>query len=364
LSAAWFASFALMQIPVGMALDRFGPRRTVASLMTLAVIGAVVFANADAMPLAIAGQALIGAGCAPVYMGTLVAVSRWFPADRFALLSSVVLACATAGILLSSRPFAMLAEALGWRGAMLVVGAVAALAQLLVAALARGPQQVEAAPSATEGLAELARGVATILRIRALWPLLPICFAGYASLIAVRGLWAGPYLDAVFGLSPVARGDVLLLMSVAMLLGTLAYAGLERLWHSRRRPVIVGSLMLIAGLAILAVVPDHSIAATAMLLALVGASASTYVLIMAQGRLFIPQRLIGRGMTFLNCVSFAGVAAMQQVSGVVLQTAERAGTAAAPAYGWLFGFLAAVLCVATAAYLLSRDAPLTPGVLR
>jgi hypothetical protein len=70
-------------------------------------------------------------------------------------------------------------------------------------------------------------------------------------------------------------------------------------------------------------------------------------------------------MTFLNCVSFVGVAAMQQVSGVVLQTAERAKIGVAPAYGWLFGFLASVLAIATAIYLLSRDAtPLSTGTLR
>ena len=102
LASAWFIAFAAMQIPVGVLLDRYGPRRTVSGLMGIAVVGAIVFATATTETAAIAGQALIGIGCSPIFMGSLHAVSHWFARERFASLSSLVLAFATVGVLLSA----------------------------------------------------------------------------------------------------------------------------------------------------------------------------------------------------------------------------------------------------------------------
>lgn len=354
LSAAWFASFAIMQFPIGLALDRYGPRRTAATLMSLAVIGAVVFSQADGLVMAVLGQALIGAGCAPVFTSTMVSVSRWFPPDRFALLNSLVLASATGGILLSSRPFAMLAEAIGWRHSMLLVAAVTVLAQLLIALFARGPRQL-ASDAHAETLSDLLRGLGEVMRIRALWPILPLSFTGYAVLIGVRGLWAGPYLDSVFGLAPVLRGDVLLAMSVAMLLGTLVYAALERRWDSRWRPVLLGNVLLVGTFVALAATRDESLMLAASLLSCAGAVGSTYVLVMAQARSFMPEHLVGRGITFVSFFSFAGVAVMQQLNGLVVQFAQDAQLAATAVYGLLFLFMAAVLSAALVAYAFSRD---------
>lgn len=354
LSAAWFASFAIMQFPIGLALDRFGPRRTASTLMSLAAIGAVVFAQADGLAMAVLGQALIGAGCAPVFTSTMVSVSRWFPADRFALLNSLVLASATGGILLSSRPFAMLAEAIGWRHSMLLVAGVTVVAQLLIALLARGPRQL-ASGARAETLRDLLKGLGAVMRIRALWPILPLSFTGYAVLIGVRGLWAGPYLDSVFGLAPVLRGDVLLAMSIAMLLGTLAYAALERRWNSRWWPVLLGNVLLVGTFVALAATQDGSLVLAAGLLSCAGAVGSTYVLVMAQARAFMPEHLVGRGITFVSFFSFAGVAVMQQLNGLVVQAAHDAHWAAPAVYGLLFLFMAAVLSAALVAYAFSRD---------
>lgn len=354
LSAAWFAAFAVMQFPIGLALDRFGPRRTASTLMSLAAIGAVVFARADGLAMAVLGQALIGAGCAPVFTSTMVSVSRWFPPDRFALLNSLVLASATGGILLSSRPFAMLAEAIGWRHSMLLVAGVTVLAQLLIALFAQGPRQLASSAKA-ETWADLIKGLGEVMRIRSLWPILPLSFTGYAVLIGVRGLWAGPYLDSVFGLSPVLRGDVLLAMSIAMLLGTLAYAAMERRWNNRWRPVLLGNVLLVATFVALAATGDRSLLLAAGLLSCAGAVGSTYVLVMAQARAFLPEHLVGRGITFVSFFSFAGVAVMQQLDGLVVQAGEDAHIAAPAVYGLLFLFMAAVLSAALVAYAFSDD---------
>ncbi len=361
LSATWFFAFAAMQLPVGVALDRWGSRRTVSVLMGVAVLGAVVLSQADGLATAVAGQALIGIGCSPVFMGTLVAVTRWFPADRFALLSSLVMAFANLGILASSTPFALAAELLGWRGALLCVAGLTAAALLLVAFFGRSRTDPGRPAAHGESLGEALGGVLAVMRLRPLWPILPLCFIGYAVLISVRGLWAGPYLAEVFALGPVARGNALLAMSVAMPTGVLIHVWLERRWQSRRKPVLAGSVGALAGLLLLALLADRSVLLATALLSVIGACGSTYVLIVAQSRQFLPAHQIGRGITLLNFANFLGAATVQQASGWVVQVGRDSGAAPAATYGWLFAFLALLLAAAAAIFARSREAGTRAG---
>lgn len=358
LSAAWFLGFAAAQLPVGVALDRFGPRRTVSFLMGSAVIGAVLFALAPSFGIALAAEALIGIGCAPVLMGSMVYISRWVPLSRFAQASSLVIAIGGAGTLFSATPLAALAAALGWRGAMLLVAGLTLLAAVLTYAVIRDwPPGSAPAEAHRETLAEALAGIGEVMRIRALWPLLPMSFAGYAVLIAVRGLWAGPYLDAVYGLAPVSRGNVLLLMSAAMVGGTLLYSPLDRLFGTRRGIVAGGAVATIAGYAALTAWPDAGLAAVTLQLMAVGTLGSTYAVLMTHGRAFVPAHLTGRGVTFLNFINFIGVGCVQAASGRLVDGALAAGLGPAATYSLLFAGMGALLALALTFYLFSRDAP-------
>ena len=198
-------------------------------------------------------------------------------------------------------------------------------------------------------------GILAVLRRRELWPILPIAFTGYAVLVTVRGLWAGPYLADVFGFGPVERGNALLVMSVAMILGTLLYGNLERRIDRRRDPALVGGAGTVLVLLLLALFPAASALAATALLALLGGLGMTYALLMAQGRRFLAPHEVGRGLTFLNCACFAGAATLQALSGVVVEQAR--GAEPAGAYRALFLFLALLLAAALAAYSRSHDAP-------
>jgi predicted MFS family arabinose efflux permease len=355
LSSAWFIAFAAMQIPVGVLLDRYGPRRTVAGLMIFAVIGAMVFATATTQSMAIAGQALIGIGCAPIFMGSLHAVSHWFARERFASLSSLVLAFATVGILLSARPFGQLVEWIGWRDAYMIVAAVTAAAALAVAFLARGQSGDVTDQAAATSWRSAIGGVGEALRIRALWPIFPLNFAGYSSLITVRGLWGGPYLSDVFGFSLREVGNWLFAFTLAMVAGTLVYGWLQRPNRSKLL-VQFGSWGIVVGLAVLAIWPGAGLATTASGLALIAFFGSTYVVLMAQAKHFLPDRLIGRGLASMNFVSFAGAGIIQAATGAVAQTALDRGATAALSYGALFGFMAVLLAAVTMVHGFSRNA--------
>lgn len=353
LSSAWFWAFAAAQIPIGVALDRWGPRRTVSLLFGVAGLGCLVFAQAAHLAVAVAGQVLIGIGCAPVFMGVLVVLARFFPPRSFTQLSAIILAIGTAGTLAGTTPLAVVAAAVGWRGAFMGMGVLVVVVAMLLMLVVRDRPAGVAVPPIRETPAEALRGLRSVLGNRRIWSILPMCFTAYAVLITVRGLWAGPYLADMFALSPVARGNVLLAMSIAMILGNLAYAALERRYDRRRRLAVGGSMGVILALLLLAAAPAASAALATLLLAMLAGLGMTYALLMAQGRRFLADHEIGRGLTVLNCACFAGAATMQALSGVVVDLAQDWG----PVAPWraLFLFLAGVLAVAIATYARSED---------
>ncbi len=354
LSSAWFWAFAAAQIPIGVALDRWGPRRTVATLFCAAGLGCLVFALAGSLGAAVVGQILIGIGCAPVFMGVLVVLSRFYPPQLFAQISSILLAVGTVGTLAGTTPLAMVAGAIGWRGAFLGMAAAVVLVALLVALVVRDRPPGAPAPVTSESLAAALRGVRQVLTNRRILAIVPMCFAGYAVLITVRGLWAGPYLAEIFGFSAVARGNALLAMSVAMILGNLTYGMLERRLDRRRPLVVTGAAGVIAALVVLAALPTTSAILSVAALVVIGAMGMTYALLMAQGRRFLAEQEIGRGLTLLNAACFAGAATVQAVSGLVVELGQAGGSTAAP-WRALFLFLAAVLALAVGTYVRSAD---------
>ena len=240
LSGVWFGAFAVAQFPIGWALDSFGPRRTIAGAMLGAVVGALVFAAAQGFAAMAFAMALIGVGCAPVLMGSMFVFGRGYPPERFSLLSSLVLGIGALGVLIAATPLAYAVEAFGWRASMAAIGAVTGLATAAVYLLIKDPPQ---ATRAAHQEASAWRDLVSVMALRPLWPLLPLTFTGYAVVAAERSLWIGPYLLQVHELDPIARGNGILAMSIAMSAGAILYGPAERLMRSPKLTVLIGSVI-------------------------------------------------------------------------------------------------------------------------
>ena len=359
LSGTFFVAMAVMQIPVGMLLDRFGPRRVIGALLGFVVAGSLAMAAGGTLVQLVAAQAVIAIGCSAIYMGALVTYARWFPPDRFATIVALSMAFGGMGNVLSSTPLAAAAVWLGWRGAFVLMAVVTAVLWGLAVALLRdAPPDHPFHRRRPDSLRQVLAGVGEVMRFPALGGLLAIAFAGYAALISVRGLWAGPYLADVFGLATIARGHVLLAMSVAMILGAVAYGPLDRLFDTRKGLVAVGSGALVVFLTALAIAPRPPLWLALGLLVLIGGFGPFSAVLLTHAKSLFPERLVGRAVTVVNCANFTGVAAIQMVTGVIAGTGGAgAGPIAASSYRWIFAFLAAVLLLALAAYRRTPDVP-------
>lgn len=356
LTGAFFLAFGAVQIPVGIMLDRFGPRRVVALAMSLAVAGVVTFAAAEGLAGLTLGRILMGLGCAPILMGAYVVYARWFPADRFATLSGIQLGIGYTGALLATAPLAIAVEMIGWRWSMAVTGLWATLFALVVYLVVRDAppgHPLERRPP--EGLRQAVGGVREVIRDRRFWRLLPLQSVGYGAAASVSTLWAGPYLAQVHGLDSVARGNILFLMGLGAITGVLACAPLDRLFNTRKQIVLLGSLASSAVLLVLALVAHPPLALVTLLFVLLVTLAGYIAVLMSHVRVLFPDHLVGRGLTVANMCSMGGVALMQMATGAILGRFDAAAQADGEAYRAVFLFLAVVLALAVAVYSRSDD---------
>ena len=356
ITGAYFLAFGIMQIPTGMLLDRFGPRRTMSGLFVIAACGSAVFATAEgALGLAVA-RALIGIGCAAGLMGILVTIARWYPPERFARLSSTVYVVGGAGVLFATTPLAAAADTIGWRGAFWAMALITLGFAAMLFAMVRDAPPGKVIDGANETFREMLAGVRAAGANRQLLHVCAIQFVNYGTILAIVGLWAGPYLNDIHGMQGVLRGNVLFVINLAMLAGVLGYGALERRLRSRKRAIAGGSVASAAILVVLAVWPDIGPWPAVGLLVAFTLTSAHIMLNHAHARAVLPDHLVGRGLTLQNVAVFFGVTAMQSATGFIVGAFAEAGEAAPDiAYRSVFGFLALMIVVSLLLYLPVRD---------
>jgi predicted MFS family arabinose efflux permease len=362
LTGAFFFGFSAMQIPCGFFLDRFGPRRTVCCMLLVAVAGATLFTLAADWLALLAGRTLMGAGFGVMLIGSMVVISRWFPPDRFSTMAAMVLSIGLLGNLAATTPLAWGTGQIGWRGVFGIMVAFTALAMIAVWLVVRdAPPGHPFLARRTETPGELLRGLMEVLRSPGLPFILTLNFCNYACTFTVQGLWGGPFLREVHGLSRIESGNVLLMAVVAYQCGMLTFGPLDRVLDTRKWIAIAGTTTIAVILGTLALVSGAPSWLAIAAIICIGFLSASSTMIMTHGRGIFPDRLIGRGIATMNTCVMLGVACMQTLSGVILGAFEPMadGARSELAYRSLFGFMCAVLLVAVSVY--SRVADVRPS---
>ncbi|WP_187297871.1 MFS transporter [Tistrella mobilis] len=359
-AAAFHLAFALVQLPVGLAVDRLGVRRTATLLLLITAAGAAASAVAPAFGWLVAAQAVIGIGCSGLLMAPLVFASHAWPAERFAAVSGAVVSIGGAGMLLSGTPLSLAIELGGWRGAF----AACSVLTLIVAAaihlgLARAPVPARppvAAGAAGTRLVEDIRGTLAILISPAMRGTAALALISYPALITLRGLWLGPFLDAAYGLDAVTIGNIVLVVSAVMVVAPLGFGRADRPGHRRRLLMTGGGLLAAAALAALGLIGGRMLALDLALTGIAVAAGSFYVLQFAVVRASFPPETMGRALAGLIFCFFAGVAVWQVATGVIAG-ASGAGAGAADLEGIRRVFLVLGLALGIVSVATGRGRP-------
>lgn len=350
LAGAYFLGFALMQLPLGQALDRWGPRRVQMALMTLAVAGCVAFALAGSLATLLAARVLIGMGVAACLMAPLTCYRLRFAAPTQLRANAWMLMTGSLGMLASTLPVQWALPLLGWRGLFGVLALALAASIALVGWLAPpdAPRRPEAAPIAAGG------GYGAIARHPLFVRLAPLAVLQYGGLIALQSLWAGPWLTEVAGWSADEAAGGLFAINLAMLLAFLAWGALmPRLTARGLDPMRVVALGMPVVLGLLAWAVAGGAATTAAHWAAWCVASTCVSLTQPALAQVFPDSLAGRALSAYNLLIFAGVFAVQWALGLAIDGLRAAGWETVAAFqGALGGF--GVLCLLAYLWFLRR----------
>lgn len=346
-SGAWFLVFALAQIPVGWALDTVGPRKSTALLVFFgAGGGAILFAMAQAPWHLTVAMGLIGIGCAPILMASFFLIARNYAATAFSIYAGFVIGTGNIGNVGAALPMTYLVELIGWRGAMVALGLITLVSALAIYAFVKDPPKV----SNPDG-----GNVLSLLKIPALWLIFPLIFVNYAPAAGARGLWIGPYFTDTFAATDTQVGLATLVMGLAMVVGSVMYGPLERLLGTRKWVVFGGALTGASLCLALGLIGDFGFWTTAVIFAGIGIGGTTFPVIVGHARSFIPNHLMGRGITLINLLGIGGVGVMQFITGQVFDSVQASTGSTAPAFSAVFLTLGLAVCTGLAIYAFCQD---------
>lgn len=351
-SGAFFVIFALLQIPIGVMFDRYGVRNVVSGMLLFAIVGSAIFAMASSLGPLVAGRFLIGLGFAGGMVGSLVVLSRWLDPSGFTRAMTILFASANIGSLLATSPLSAANELMGWRSTFLLLSVITAVVAAGYFLIVRDERPgVAGRAGRPETLAASIRGIADVFRVPGLVGVLPLIALGYSSIVTIIGLWGGPYLHEVHGVDGIERGNLLSILAVAFVVGTLAYGPVQRRAGGFRPVVIGGAVATAALLLALAALAGGALPVVLSLLVATCLIGGFSVVLMGHGVALIPAALKGRGTTTLNGVLMGGTAILQIASGAVVEVAQAWLGSPAAGYAAFFLFLGALTLAATAIYL-------------
>lgn len=348
LAAFLFAAYAAAQLPLGVALDAFGPRRVQAALMTLAALGFAVFAfSPDFTGLAV-GRVMIGIGISAGLMAVIKAHSEWFEVNRRAHLTGIAMAIGSLGSALTTTPVQALLPALGWRGVFAVLGGMTfAVAIWIFFAVPDKPRVPGPARTLLGDIVVSGR----ILASKNFWRYGPAMGTLSMFNFVYLGLWAGPWLRDVAGMDGPARAGVLFLYTLAMVAGSMITGSASSRASIAGLPPFIVPVVCLGAMVVLQIgmmfQPSHA----AVVILLWGAAAvfgaAGPVAYVAMGQLFPPEQT-GRVSTAVNMLSLGGAFLVQAAIGWILDLWPRtAGGGWDPAgYSWALGLTAALQAVA------------------
>jgi predicted MFS family arabinose efflux permease len=338
LSSMYFFSFALCQLPVGVAMDRFGPRRVNAALLLVAAAGGAWFAHAESAAAAIAARALIGVGVSACLMASLTAFVLWYPAERIATMNAVAFSAGAVGAMTATVPLELVLRVWPWRDTfMLIVAATVAVSLVLWLWVPERSAQPRR-QTWVQQMNDLGKLIRDPVFLR-----LAVCLgASQFAAVALQTLWIATWLRDVAGYSPAAVARGLLAVNVSMIIGYLAFGRAADALQRRGRsaaPLLFGGVALSSlSLGLLALGMNLLF----LWLIFVGAATSVVLAYSILSRRY-PKAMAGRANTAINVFGFVGMFTGQWGIGLVLDLwPPSASGYAAEAYPWALGMTWAV----------------------
>ena len=301
LTSAFFFAFALVQLPVGIALDRYGPRKVQLAMMLVGALGALLFSRGHGFAQLVLARAIMGFGLGGCFMAAVKAVSTWIAPSRLPSVHGYLIAVGGLGAASSTMPVRLALEHTDWRGLFLLLGLlIAACAALIWLLTPRSAPSLASRPPMIASIMSVYRN--PVFRRTTSLVLLP-----HAVFFGIQGLWIGRWLSDVARFPNDAVAYLLYLGMAAVIFGAIA-VGMITEWAGRRgiTPLDVAGagifvFVLVQAAFVLGFRPSFQL--LSVLFTLVGTITGIEYAIVAQS---MPRELTGRAATCLNLLIFVG----------------------------------------------------------
>lgn len=332
LSSAYFYPYAFIQIPVGLMVDKFGPRKIVAFFLLLTGTAAILFGSSPSFQVALWARALVGLGAGCVYIPALKMLASWYRKREFASLTGVMIAAGNFGALAAAAPLAWLVRQTSWRESFYIMGAFTVVVAVVDYLVIRNHPKDMGFPTVDEidgivpttGSSErtigLLEGLQMTLAKKEFWPVTIWSIFISGAIFGFQGLWGGPFLMDVYKLSKVQVGSILSMISLGVIL-CAPIAGIlsDRVFHSRRKPLLFGSTLFMLVWVPLAFftgsLPPQSL--YPLMLAF-GFFFGFFVTSFAQVKELFPLEISGTVTSTYNVFGFVGGAVYQVIMGKII----------------------------------------------
>jgi MFS family permease len=355
-ASSFFFAYALMQIPSGMLLDRFGARRTLAFLLLFTTVGAATFSMAESASHLIVARILMGIGCAGIFSGAFYVVNQWVSADRVITQTALLNSFAALGGLCATAPLAAVLAIYDWRLCFWFFTAGVAILLLSVLIGLREPKRAAAATAKQhETFWQILSGVRRALAQPGMKRLLVVGLP-LSSQTTIMGAWGAPYLRDIHHLGDIERGSVMLAMAISSIFGHSCFGFLASWFNSVRTVILAGSSVVLVSLVTLAMAEKPPVWLVTAIFATLGFVTMYPMIAFGHARGLVPPELVGRGVAITNMGIMTSIAVSQLLFGWIVGLYPASGGSSPElAYRTAFAALAILTLAAILIYAPIKD---------
>ena len=367
LSALYFYTYVAMQIPTGVLVDHFGPRRVLTAGATLACLATLLFSLSSSFGLVATGRLAIGASVAVAFVSMLKLAAHWASPSRFAMLSGLALACGVIGGVTAGVPLRLAVDAFGWRNVMIGVGIATGVLAVFTWWVVRDDPRERGYSGFTEGdphsrpVHTMLGGIREVLRYPNVWFSFVACGAITGPVLAFGGLWGVPFLVTHYGMSTANAAFVTSVLLVAWAVGGPIAGALSDRLQRRKAPIAVGGIVATILWCVVIWVPGLPYPVLLAVLALIGFSSAVIIIGFAFAKESAPSTLAGTASGIANMGNMLGGMVMQPVIGEILDASWSGSVDQGvriyehSAYQAGFGFMVMWLAIGTIAVFFSQE---------
>jgi len=320
IQAAYFIGYGFMQAPAGMLLDRFGPRKLLTIAVILCGLGAIIFAKSTNVYQAEITRFITGFGSAFALVGALVLASRWFPANRFALLNGLIITIGMLGAAAGEAPFGLLVQKYDWQHIIVTLGFVGlvlgAIIYLVVRDYPKGQTMVSHKP---EGVSAFS-GIVNIFFCKQSWLIALYGSFMFASTPALGTLWGSSFLETTRGLPAITADSIITVLFIGWAVGAPLFGALSDRIGRRKPSLYMGSIGAFIFILLFIYQPHVSVTMLKCYMFLFGFFCGGFIVSFSVIRESHPWHFSGTSLGFMNLVNTVGAAASPLLVGILLDT--------------------------------------------